>query len=47
MGSLKVPKNQRFQRLEVMNCYTYYVYQSTPFDLAGTPDFASILADME
>lgn len=28
-------------------CYTYYVYQSTPFDLYGTPDFASIAADME
>ena len=23
-------------------CYTYYVYQSTPFDLYGTPDFDSI-----
>lgn len=23
-------------------CYTYYVYQSTPFDLMGTPDFDSI-----
>ena len=23
-------------------CYTYYVYQSTPFDLYGTPDFDAI-----
>ena len=29
------------------NWLNYYVYQSTPFDLYGTPDFASIAADME
>ena len=23
-------------------CNAYYVYQSTPFDLMGTPDFGSI-----
>ena len=38
-------------RAQANNLYTnwlnYYVYQSTPFDLYGTPDFASIAADME
>ena len=38
-------------RAHANNLYTnwlnYYVYQSTPFDLYGTPDFASIAADME
>ena len=36
-------------RAHANNLYTnwlnYYVYQSTPFDLAGTPDFASINLD--
>ena len=36
-------------RAHANNLYTnwlnYYVYQSTPFDLYGTPDFASINMD--
>ena len=36
-------------RAHANNLYTnwlnYYVYQSTPFDLIGTPDFSSISMD--
>ncbi len=29
----------------VYKLLNYYVYQSTPFDLMGTPDFSSISMD--